>query len=149
MPKFETRRRVPYTPGEMYALVADVESYPEFLPLCEGLDVLAREPHGAGELLRAEMRVGYQMIRERFTTQVTLDPTAPEVLAEHLEGPFTHLTNRWRFYPAGQGCEVDFHIDYAFKSLMLQMLVGGMFEQAFRKFADAFEQRARETYGPR
>lgn len=149
MPKFETRRRVPYTPAEMYALVADVESYPEFLPLCEGLDVLERAPHGAGELIRAEMRVGYQMIRERFTTQVTLDPTTPEVLAEHLEGPFTHLTNRWRFHPAGNGCEVDFHIDYAFKSLMLQMLVGGMFEQAFRKFADAFEQRARETYGPR
>ena len=90
------------------------------------------------------MRVGYQMIRERFTTRVTLDPTTPEVLAEHLEGPFTHLTNRWRFHPIGQGCEVDFHIDYAFKNFMLQMLVGGMFEQAFRKFADAFDSaRAR------
>ncbi len=149
MPEFTTRRRVPYSPAEMYALVADVERYPEFLPLCDALTVRSRSAYGDGEQLVADMHVGYQMIRERFASRVVLDPFTPAVTAEHVDGPFTHMTNRWRFTPDGTGCEIEFYITYAFKNMMLQMLVGGLFEQAFRKFADAFEQRARAVYGPR
>ncbi len=150
MPTFETRRRVPFTPQQMYALVADVERYPEFLPLCEGLTVTSRAPlpgAAAGEILGAIMRVGYGALHEQFTTRVTLDPATPRVLAEHIDGPFRHLTNRWDFHAAPGGCDVDFHIAYEFKSPMLGMLVGAMFDQAFRKFTEAFEARARQVYG--
>lgn len=149
MPEFTTRRRVPYTAAEMYALVADVERYPQFLPLCEALTVRSREPYGEGERLTADMHVGYQMVRERFTSRVLLDPVTPAVNAENIDGPFTHMINRWRFLPTADGCEIEFHIAYGFKNMMLQMLVGGMFERAFRAFADAFEERARSIYGPR
>jgi coenzyme Q-binding protein COQ10 len=149
MPEFTTRRRVPYTPAEMYALVADVERYPEFLPLCEALTVRARGAYGDGEQLIADMHVGYQMVRERIGSRVTLDPFTPAVTAENVDGPFTHMINRWRFTPVGNGCEIEFYITYTFKSMMLQVMVGGLFEQAYRAFADAFEQRARAIYGPR
>jgi coenzyme Q-binding protein COQ10 len=132
----------------MYALVADVERYPEFVPLCEVLQVRTRQATAAGEVLTATMQVGYGAIRERFTSRVTLDPRQPFVSAEYVDGPFHHLENRWRFLPINGGCEVDFFIDYEFKSLMLQMLVGGMFDHAFRQFTEAFEGRARQVYGP-
>jgi coenzyme Q-binding protein COQ10 len=148
MPEFQTRRRVPYSPAQMYALVADVERYPEFVPLCEMLQVRSRTPTPGGEVLIASMQVGYGTIRERFTSRVTLEPATPYVRAEYVDGPFHHLDNRWRFQPVGGGCEVDFFITYEFKSLMLQMLVGGMFDHAFRSFTEAFEARARDVYGP-
>ncbi len=149
MPEFTTRRRVPYTPAEMYALVADVVRYPEFLPLCDALNIRSRAPYGDGETLITDMFIGYQMIRERIGSRVILDPFTPAVTAENVDGPFTHMTNRWRFTPAGAGCEIEFYITYAFKNMVLQVMVGGMFEQAYRAFADAFEQRARAIYGPR
>ena len=148
MPQFQTRRRVAFTPEQMYALVADIEKYPEFLPLCEALTVRSRQGNGDGEVLVADMHVGYGAIHERFTTRVTLDPETPHVLAEYVDGPFRHLENRWKFLPAPGGCEVDFFISYEFKNFMLQMLVGAMFDQAFRKFTDAFEDRARAIYRP-
>jgi coenzyme Q-binding protein COQ10 len=147
MPQFQTRRRVAFTPEQMYALVADIEKYPEFLPLCEALSVRSRKSKVGGEVLIADMHVGYGAIRERFTTRVTLTPATPHVLAEYIDGPFSHLENRWQFLPAPGGCDVDFYISYEFKNFMLQMLVGAMFDQAFRKFTQAFEDRARVIYG--
>jgi coenzyme Q-binding protein COQ10 len=147
MPTFETRRRVPFTPQQMYALVADVERYPEFLPLCEALVVKSRAPHGLGELLSATMRVGYGAFNEQFLTRVTLDPVTPRVLAEHVEGPFRHLVNRWQFHTIPGGTDVDFHISYELKSMLLAMVVGAMFDHAFRKYTEAFEMRARQVYG--
>lgn len=147
MPTFETRRRVPFTPQQMYALVADVERYPEFLPLCEGLVVHSRVAHGAGEQLTATMRVGYGALNEQFLTRVALDPVTPRVDAQHIEGPFSHLVNRWQFHAAPGGTDVDFHISYEFKSVLLGIVVGAMFDQAFRKFTEAFENRARQIYG--
>jgi coenzyme Q-binding protein COQ10 len=146
MPQFQTRRRVVYSPEQMYALVADIERYPEFLPLCEALTVRSRQAaRGGKDVLIADMQVGYGALRERFTTRVTLEPARPYV---HIDGPFKQLENRWQFLPvAGGGCDVDFYIAYEFKSFMLQMLVGGLFDQAFRKFAEAFEQRAQTVYG--
>lgn len=152
MPSFSTRRRVPFTAAQMYALVADVERYPEFLPMCTGLTVTTRQPVADGEDLVARMSVGYKSISETFTTSVRLRPAASVVEANYLDGPFKRLENRWRFSDAASSkaqanSDVDFFIDYEFKSPMLGLLVGAAFDQAFRKFSEAFEQRARAVYG--
>lgn len=149
MPSFETRRKVPFTPHEMFDLVADVERYPEFLPLCEGLRILSQDGDGEQGTLVAAMDVGYKGIRETFTSRVQLDRTVPSVRTDLVQGPFNRLVNKWDFTATPDGCEVRFFIDYEFKSMILQMLVGSVFEQAFGRFAEAFEQRAHEIYGNR
>ncbi|MFM9938795.1 MAG: type II toxin-antitoxin system RatA family toxin [Hyphomicrobiaceae bacterium] len=149
MPAFDTTRRVAYSRTEMFDLVADVEAYPQFLPLCEGLRVLSRERTGDIEVIVAAMDVGYKAIRETFTSRVTLDRAALTVVADLVEGPFRQMQNRWNFVAVEGGCDVRFHIAYEFKSMMLQLLVGAMFDQAFRKFTEAFELRAKAVYGPR
>jgi coenzyme Q-binding protein COQ10 len=131
----------------MFNLVADVEKYPEFLPLCEDLRIRRRAQSDDGvETLVAEMSVGYKAIRETFTTRVTLDEPRLRILVEYVEGPFSFLENRWTFRPDPAGCAVEFYIAYEFKSFALRMLMGTMFDHAFRKFADAFEQRADVVY---
>lgn len=148
MPMFNSTRRVRFTPEQMYALVADVEKYPQFLPLCEGLVVRRRTAReGGGEVLLADMTVGYKAIHETFTSRVTLDPDSLKILVEYVDGPFRHLENRWSFRAIEGGCEVGFFISYEFASRMLGMLMGAMFDKAFRKFAEAFEQRAGVVYG--
>ncbi len=148
MPSFRTTRRVPHTAAQMFDLVADVERYPEFLPLCEGLRVRRRSQGGEGtETLVAEMSVGYKAIHETFTTRVNLDRPGLRISAEYVDGPFSDLENRWVFQPDGTGCAVEFFIDYEFKSRMLGMLMGAMFDRAFRKFTEAFEERAVVIYG--
>lgn len=147
MPQFETRRPVPHTAEEMYALVADVEKYPEFLPLCEGLNVRSRRERDGKELLVADMTVGYKAIRETFTTQVLLNRADLVIDVKYIDGPFRYLDNRWRFEPAGEGAStVHFFIDYEFKSRILGALMGSMFDRAFRMFAEAFEKRADTIY---
>ena len=151
MPKFETRRRVPHTARQMYDLVADVERYPQFLPMCTALRVRSRtsRPDG-GEVLLAAMEVGYGAIHERFTSRVTLEPAMLRILSTYVDGPFQHMDNRWTFVDvAGQPghSDVVFFIDYEFKSMILQMLMGSMFDAAFRKFTGAFETRAQQVYG--
>ncbi|RVU14330.1 type II toxin-antitoxin system RatA family toxin [Methylobacterium oryzihabitans] len=148
MPSFRTARTVRHSPTEMFDLVADVERYPEFLPLCDALRVIRRQegPDGT-EVLVAEMGVGYKAISERFTTRVTLDRPNHRIVAEYIDGPFRHLENRWAFREAPNGgCEVDFYITYEFKSFALGLLMGKMFDRAFRKFTDAFESRADRLY---
>jgi coenzyme Q-binding protein COQ10 len=149
VPTFDTVRRVPFSPEQMYQLVADVERYPEFLPLCEGLNVVSRSTQDGQPVIVATMEIGYKAIRERFTTRVVLMPQAPAVTVMYLDGPFHHLENRWRFLPVdgGNACDVAFWIDYQFKSPMLGLLMGALFDKAFRKFSEAFEQRARQVYG--
>lgn len=147
MPTFQTRRRVAFSPQQMFDLVADVEKYPQFLPMCESLVVRSRAQQDDKTVLIANMGVGYKAIREHFTSRVTLHPGAPRVLVEYLDGPFRHLENRWGFIPTPQGCEVDFYIDYDFRSPMLGILMGALFDKAFRRFAEAFEERARVVYG--
>ena len=133
--------------AEMFEIVADVEQYPLFLPLCEALHIESRDTTGGITTLIATMEVGYKAIRERFTTKVTLTPAAPRIDVSYLDGPFRYLENRWQFHPTDDGCEIDFFIDYEFRSPMMGMLLGTMFDRAFRKFAQSFEQRAREVYG--
>lgn len=148
MPKFETTRHVPFSPQQMFDVVADVEKYPQFLPLCEDLHVKSRTRHGTTTVLIATMTIGYKAIRESFTTRVTIIPDEWRVLVEYLDGPFHHLENRWRFLPASRGTDIHFYIEYEFRSAMLGLLMGALFDKAFRKFAQAFEERARALYRP-
>jgi coenzyme Q-binding protein COQ10 len=150
MPSFRTTRTVRHSPIEMFNLVADVERYPEFVPLCEDLRIRRRVQSDDGvETLVAEMSVGYKAIRETFTTRVSLDEPRLRILVEYVEGPFSYLENRWTFKPDPLGCAVEFYIAYEFKSFALRMLMGAMFERAFRKFAEAFEERADLVYRQR
>jgi len=146
LPSFETTRRVPFTARQMFEVVADVERYPQFLPLCEGLVVRSREVSGAETILVATMTVGYGVIRESFTNRVTLRPEQGQILVVYLDGPFSHLDNRWRFRDAGCGSHIDFFIDYAFSSRMLALLMGAVFDKAVRKYTSAFEARAHALY---
>ena len=131
----------------MYDLVADVERYPEFLPLCEALVIRSRRERDGKELLIADMTVGYKAIRETFTTQVLLNPAEHIIDVKYIEGPFKYLDNRWRFEVTGEGgCAVNFFIDYEFKNRILGALMGSMFDRAFRMFAEAFEARADKIY---
>lgn len=133
----------------MFALVADVERYPEFVPLCKALRVKRRVRSDEDvEILVADMTVAYKVIRETFTSRVMLDRPRLVIHVEYLDGPFSRLDNRWEFLPQDDNsCEVKFHISYEFRSRTLAALMGAMFDAAFQRFAGAFEARANEVYG--
>ncbi len=148
MPSFRSSRIAKYSPEQMFALVADVERYPEFVPLCEDLRIVRRQTDEQGrEVLLAAMSVGYKAIRETFTSRVTLDPANRVILVEYVDGPFKRLENRWEFKPAAGGSSVEFYISYEFRSMALGLLMGSVFDKAFRRFSEAFEQRAHKVYG--
>lgn len=149
MPRFRTKRRVSHAAAEMFALVADVEAYPKFLPLCRDLRLReTRETPDGKKVLIADMDVGYKAIHETFTSRVTCDPKTLSIQVEYVNGPFKHLENQWRFVETGpSACVVEFDIAYEFRSRALALVVGGMFDAAFRKFAEAFERRANVVYG--
>jgi coenzyme Q-binding protein COQ10 len=151
MPQFSTKRRVRHSASDMFDLVADMEKYPAFVSLCSALKVRRRSDQGEGvSVVVAEMTVAYKMIRQTFTTRDTLDRPNLKILIEYLDGPFSRLQNRWTFRPTGeQTCEVEFFIDYEFRSRALAILMGAMFDTAFHKFSAAFEKRADEIYGRR
>jgi coenzyme Q-binding protein COQ10 len=132
----------------MFDLVADVEHYPEFVPLCRSLRVRKRMEEGDKHIIVADMTVAYKLVRETFTSRVTLDRANLQIFVEYLEGPFRRLNNRWNFRPAGEhACDVEFYIAYEFRSRALGLLMGAMFDAAFRRFASAFEERADQVYG--
>src|SRR5262249_25417269 len=144
MSRFTTKRRVRHPASDMFDLVADIEHYPEFVPLCCSTKVSQRRTVGEGiETLRSEMTVAYKMISETFVTRVTPDKPRLQIHVQYIEGPFRQLENRWTFRPLGEhACEVEFFISYEFRSRTLGFLMGSMFDMAFRRFADAFERRA-------
>jgi coenzyme Q-binding protein COQ10 len=159
MPKFSTRRRVKHPAADMFDLVADIERYPEFVPLCRAIRVQRRSQLGDREVVVAEMTVAYKLIRESFSSRVTLDREQRTILVEYLNGPFSRMENRWVFRPVdsrtGKGadaaeaaCDVEFFISYEFRSRTLGLLMGAMFDAAFRRFASAFEHRADKVFGP-
>jgi coenzyme Q-binding protein COQ10 len=149
MPQFRTKRRVRHAAAEMFDLVADMEHYPEFVPLCREMRVRKRTEAGEGiEIVVAHMTVAYKVLRETFTSRVTLDRPNLQILVEYLNGPFSRMENRWDFHPVGDHlCDVAFFISYEFKSRMFAMLMGAMFDTAFRRFSLAFERRADQVYG--
>ncbi|WP_153769139.1 type II toxin-antitoxin system RatA family toxin [Labrenzia sp. CE80] len=149
MPSFSSTHRVSHSARDMFALVADVEKYPQFVPLCQALQVRGRKDLGEGrEVLVADMTVAYKVFKETFTSRVEMLPEENAILVQYLDGPFQHLENRWTFTDTGDGsCDVGFFIDYEFKSRTLGSLMGAMFDRAFRKFSIAFEERADTVYG--
>jgi coenzyme Q-binding protein COQ10 len=151
MPSFSNKRRVQHTASEMFDLVADVERYPEFVPLCQALKIRQRTPKPDGtEIVIADMTVSFNLVREGFTSEVTLDRPNLKITVRYLRGPFSNLENRWTFEPkAEKACDVVFFIAYDFKSRMLALLMGSMFDTAFARFSAAFEKRADKVYGKR
>jgi coenzyme Q-binding protein COQ10 len=158
MPQFSTRRTVRHAASEMFDLVADIERYPEFVPLCRAIRVKRRLQQGNCEIVVAEMTVAYKLIQESFTSRVTLDRERLAILVEYLDGPFSRMENRWVFHPgpgrngeetaAGTAaCDIEFFISYEFRSRTLGLLMGAMFDTAFRRFASAFEHRADIVFG--
>jgi coenzyme Q-binding protein COQ10 len=151
MPSFSNKRRVLHSAAEMFDLVADVERYPEFVPLCQSLKVRQRTPKPDGtEIVVADMTVSFNLVRQGFTSEVTLDRPNLKITVRYLRGPFSNLENRWTFEPKGDGAsDVGFFIAYEFKSRMLAILMGSMFDAAFARFSAAFEKRADVVYGKR
>src|SRR5437899_5611643 len=155
MPRFSSKRRVHHTAPQMFDLVADVERYPEFVPLCHSLKIRQRTPKPDGtEVVVADMTVSFKLVKETFTSRVTLDRANLKILVEYLKGPFSNLENRWTFEPKDKQegddvCDVGFFLAYEFKSRMLALLMGSMFDAAFARFSTAFEKRADAIYGRR
>jgi coenzyme Q-binding protein COQ10 len=142
MPTHAEQRVLPYTPEQMYALVADIERYPEFLPWC----VAARIRERRAEFIDADLVIGFRMFRERFTSHVKLDPPG-RIDVTYAEGPFRYLNNYWIFERVPGGCRVDFFVDFEFKSRLLQKAIELLFGEAVRRMVAAFEGRARQLYG--
>jgi len=149
MPQHTSKRRVRHSASDMFDLVADMQKYPQFVPLCTDLRIKSRTEKAPGiSVVVASMTVAYKMIQQTFVTRDTLDKPNLKITVEYLDGPFSRLRNVWSFRPIGENaCEVEFYIDYEFKSRMLAMVMGAMFDTAFRKFATAFEARADRIYG--
>ncbi|HEV7368974.1 type II toxin-antitoxin system RatA family toxin [Arenibaculum sp.] len=142
MPTHAEKRILPYKPEQLYALVADIEKYPEFLPWCIAARIRRRE----GNVVHADLVIGFKMIRERFTSRVTLGDGRIDV--SYAEGPFHYLNNHWIFLPTEDGgCLIDFYVDFEFRSKMLQKVIGVLFNEAVRRMVTAFETRARQLYG--
>jgi coenzyme Q-binding protein COQ10 len=141
MPRHTESRFLPYTPEQMFDLVADIERYPEFLPWCVGMRVRERRDN----VILADLIVGFKMIREKFTSKVTLQrPSRIDVV--YIDGPFKHMENHWLFKPHDGGCMVEFFIDFEFRSRMLRLVMEPLFHEAVRRMVSAFEARAGRLY---
>ncbi len=154
MKSFRNRRQVAHSAVEMFALVSDVESYPKFVPLCEGMRVRRRTQADEGiEVIVAEMQVGFRAICERYTSRVTCNRPKLEIVVEYIDGPFKKLDNRWVFRDEPPGPDgkprsvVEFFISYEFRNFALGAIMGAMFDTAFHKYSDAFVKRADQVYG--
>src|SRR2546430_2661160 len=143
MPTHAEQRVLPYTPEQLFALVADIERYPEFLPWCVGARIRERKP----DLIVADLIIGFRMFRERFTSRVALDPPR-RIDVAYTEGPFRYLNNHWVFDKVAGGCRLDFFVDFEFKSRILQRVIELLFHEAVRRMVAAFEHRAQQLYGP-
>lgn len=142
MPTHAERRVLPYAPEQLFDLVADVEKYPDFLPWCLAARIRSR----TDTVIVADLVIGFKMFRERFTSRVTLERPG-RIAVEYVEGPLRHLNNEWRFSPHPKGCELDFSVEFEFRSKVLQTLIGALFDQAFQRMVAAFEARADALYG--
>lgn len=144
MPTHAEKRHLPYRPEQLWALVAEVDKYPAFLPWCKAARITRRE----GDIFYADLVIAFRVWRERFSSKVSLTPQTG-VDVEYINGPFRYLNNHWEFAPAPDGgCIVSFYVDFEFKSRLLQNLIGLLFNEAVRRMVGAFETRARQLYGP-
>jgi len=146
MPTHSENRPMPYTPQQMFDLVADIGKYPEFLPWCTGARIRSAQDTADGKVVEADLIISFKLFRERFTSRVTMHPESHKIEVEYLDGPFKYLINYWHFLPAEHGCIADFHVDFEFKSKLLQGIIGVVFGEAMRRIVKAFENRAKALY---
>jgi coenzyme Q-binding protein COQ10 len=143
------RKILPFKPEQIFELVGDVASYPEFLPWCTGARIREKQVTPTGEVLVADLMIGFKMVREKFTSRVTLDRPNLRIDVAYINGPFKHLNNHWTFSPTANGqCQIDFHLEFEFSSIVLQKLIGVLFHEAVRRMVAAFEARAHQLYQP-
>lgn len=149
MPKHSEHRALPYTAQQMYDLVADVARYPEFLPWTAAARIRSRTPMPDGsEVMEADLVISFKVFRETFGSQVVLWPAIRRIDTRYLDGPFRHMVSNWQFAEAPQGCVVDFNVDFEFRNVILQGIIGVVFNQAMQQVVRAFENRAKALYGP-
>lgn len=150
MPTHTEKRQMPYSAQQLYALVADIGKYPEFLPWCSAARIRREYDSEDGHVIEADLVISFKVFRERFGSRVTLHPETSEIDVEYLEGPFRYLNNHWKFRELGEDrCEVDFFVDFEFRSRTLQAIIGVVFNEAMQRIVRAFEGRARQLYGPK
>ena len=143
MPVHKEKRVLPYTPGQLYDLVLDIERYPEFLPWCLGARIKTRRE----DLIVADLIIGFKMFRERFSSRVVPDRGGRRIDVTYAEGPFKYLENHWVFEEHPEGCLIDFYVDFEFRSKLLQKVIEALFHEAVRRMVAAFETRARALHG--
>ena len=148
MPTHSETRTLPYTAQQMYDLVADVGSYPQFLPWCAAARIRSRVAHGDSEVMDADLVISFKVFRERFGSRVTLFPERKSIDTEYIDGPFRYMKSTWDFADVGGGCEVKFFVDFEFKNAVLQGIIGVVFNEAMQRIVRAFERRAAALYGP-
>ncbi|MEM6760595.1 MAG: type II toxin-antitoxin system RatA family toxin [Pseudomonadota bacterium] len=147
MPTHSETRFLPYTPQQMYDLVADVAAYPQFIPWCAAARVRKVTPQGASQVMEADLVISFKVFRERFGSCVVLHPDEMKIDTEYLDGPFRYMQSNWAFAPADGGCDVSFHVDFEFKNAILQGIIGVVFNEAMQRIVRAFERRAVALYG--
>lgn len=140
-------RKLPYSAQQMFDLVADVGRYNEFLPWCSAARINRRTPIGGGEEIEADLIISFKVFREKFGSRVQLYPEEKRIETAYIDGPFKHMNSTWIFRDVAEGCEVDFHVDFEFRSAMLQRLIGVVFNEAMQRIVRAFEARAHKLYG--
>ena len=146
MPRHSETRVLPYTAAQMYDLVADVASYPQFLPWCSAARIRSRTPEGEVEVMLADLVISFKVFREKFGSRVTLKPVENSIDTEYLDGPFKYLKSTWDFKDVEGGCEVAFFVDFEFKNAILQGVIGVVFNEAMNRIVRAFEARAADLY---
>lgn len=148
MPTHAEKRAMPYTARQMYDLVADIATYPKFLPWCSAARITRRTPLADGEMIEADLVISFKLFREKFGSKVRLKPADNCIDVEYLDGPFKYLNNHWEFTDLDSGgCEADFFVDFEFRSAILQAVIGVVFNEAMQRIVRAFENRAKDLYG--
>ena len=149
MPTHSETRTLPYSAQQMYDLVADVGNYPKFLPWTAAARVRSVTPQGDHEVMLADLVISFKVFRERFTSRVVLWPEAKKIDTEYLDGPFKYMKSNWHFEDNLEGCQVHFFVDFEFRNAILQKVIGVVFNEAMQRIVRAFENRAKELYGPK
>ncbi len=147
MPSHAETKSLPYSADEMFALVADVARYPEFLPWCAAARIRSRLPDGDKEIVEADLVISFKVFREKFGSRVVLDKAARRIETRYLDGPFRHLVSDWTFEPTETGCDISFSVDFEFKNPILQSVIGLVFHDAMQRVVRAFERRAADLHG--
>lgn len=148
MPTHSETRKLPYSAQQMYDLVADVASYPQFLPWTAAARIRSVTPQVDGsDIMLADLVISFKVFRERFGSRVVLWPTERRIETEYLDGPFKYLQSTWAFAEAEEGCEVSFFVDFEFRNKLLQSAAGLFFFDAMQRIVRAFETRAHVLYG--